>query len=272
MTQTMTAPAATGQPVYAKLACRAVSCYNKHRNIGAPAMLITSGSRTKLNWSFVMDTIPQDSMPRKQCSKCERFFPATPEFFRRNGTGLRPDCKECKSREDKVYRQAHADKQRAYQKVYRQSHINERRAYDRDYIRSHAEGRRARDQAHAEHIYEKQREYRAAHAEEISIWRRTYRLAHIEKERAITRNRHARKKSNGGIHTEADIQKQYANQKGKCYYCQKKVGKTYHVDHVIPLSRGGSNDPSNLVIACTVCNARKYNKLPHEWPEGGRLF
>lgn len=44
------------------------------------------------------------------------------------------------------------------------------------------------------------------------------------------------------------------------------------VDHVVPLVKGGSNGPDNLVIACSTCNLRKNDKLPHEWPEGGRLL
>lgn len=251
-----------------KLALQAVSWYNEASKIIVLGSAVNTPSRIHLLRRCILDIVPQ-----KLCSACNNLYPATPEYFTRNGKNrLSSRCKQCKSQIDKVYREAHADERHAYQKVYRQTHIEERRAYHKAYGYTHIEERRVRNQDHADNIYEKQRTYREKHAEKISMRRRAYRLAHIEEERAITRNRHARKKSNGGIHTAADIQKQYANQKGKCYYCQAKVGSTYHVDHVIPLSRNGSNDPSNLVIACTVCNARKYNKLPHEWPEGGRLL
>ena len=35
-------------------------------------------------------------------------------------------------------------------------------------------------------------------------------------------------------------------------------------DHLIPLSRGGTNDWTNVVTACSPCNTRKANRLPSE--------
>jgi hypothetical protein len=35
-------------------------------------------------------------------------------------------------------------------------------------------------------------------------------------------------------------------------------------DHLVPLSRGGTNDWSNVVTACSPCNTRKSNRLPSE--------
>src|SRR6201995_1962917 len=35
-------------------------------------------------------------------------------------------------------------------------------------------------------------------------------------------------------------------------------------DHLIPLSRGGSNEWTNVVAACSPCNTRKGNRLPAE--------
>jgi hypothetical protein len=41
-----------------------------------------------------------------------------------------------------------------------------------------------------------------------------------------------------------------------CRYCGRRV-KSFHLDHVVPVSMGGSNDTSNLVVACSPCNLRK---------------
>lgn len=44
--------------------------------------------------------------------------------------------------------------------------------------------------------------------------------------------------------------------------------KLSYKDHVVPKSRGGSNDPSNLVIVCVHCNSSKGSRLLSELPEG----
>ena len=50
----------------------------------------------------------------------------------------------------------------------------------------------------------------------------------------------------------------------KCTYCGERGGKL-ECDHVIPVSRGGGHDESNLVTSCISCNRSKRDKLPSEW-------
>lgn len=50
---------------------------------------------------------------------------------------------------------------------------------------------------------------------------------------------------------------------GLCFYCAKPVdfiAKTF--DHVIPKSKGGSGELSNVVMSCARCNVRKGNTIP----------
>jgi 5-methylcytosine-specific restriction endonuclease McrA len=78
------------------------------------------------------------------------------------------------------------------------------------------------------------------------------------------RRRRARKLANGGTHTLADVLVQYERQTGKCYYCHVDIGQ-YHVDHRVPLYRGGSDGAENLVCACGPCNLRKHTKTDVEF-------
>jgi 5-methylcytosine-specific restriction endonuclease McrA len=51
-----------------------------------------------------------------------------------------------------------------------------------------------------------------------------------------------------------------------CVYCKKELGlTTLTQDHKIPLSRGGSNWPANLVPACKSCNSAKSTKTYLEY-------
>jgi hypothetical protein len=49
-----------------------------------------------------------------------------------------------------------------------------------------------------------------------------------------------------------------------CTYCGDLLGP-FEVDHVRPLSRGGTNDRANLACSCVSCNTQKSNHLLHEW-------
>ncbi len=46
---------------------------------------------------------------------------------------------------------------------------------------------------------------------------------------------------------------------GRCIYCQRDVKMT--MDHMHPVSLGGSLDASNIVPSCQSCNSSKNNKL-----------
>ena len=57
-----------------------------------------------------------------------------------------------------------------------------------------------------------------------------------------------------------------AKTKRICYFCNKKLSKKNStVEHLLPSSRGGSNDESNLAIACAPCNAEKDNLTVQEY-------
>lgn len=55
-------------------------------------------------------------------------------------------------------------------------------------------------------------------------------------------------------------------QGGRCAYCYRLLRPVdVTIDHVIPWSEGGSEDPSNLAAACRECNADKGNLSVTHW-------
>ena len=47
-----------------------------------------------------------------------------------------------------------------------------------------------------------------------------------------------------------------------CVYCGSRPGSDrLHVDHLVPVSKGGSNENENLCCACETCNLRKSNAI-----------
>jgi len=134
--------------------------------------------------------------------------------------------------------------------------------------------------ANREHRTAQIRAYRAEHAEETKNrsdeWYRKNRArryqtcrawvaANPEVVRACSQRRYALKKNAIGSFGASDLCRLYEEQKECCYYCDVSLAEGFEVDHYIPLSRGGTNEPSNIVLACMPCNRSKGNKLPADF-------
>lgn len=150
---------------------------------------------------------------------------------------------------------------------------------------------RAWGAANSERARESARQYRAANREALTVKKRAFYydnheeiLAYHAKRRAEkpelvrgyvlawnkrnaatklthSRNYKARKKNAEGKHTLADIKALFASQAGHCAACREALDK-YHVDHIVPLIRGGRNDKGNLQLLCAPCNMAKRDKPP----------
>lgn len=83
--------------------------------------------------------------------------------------------------------------------------------------------------------------------------------------RAIQIAKRARKINAEGRYTKSDIVVLLKKQHNQCL-CETSFNVTpYTVDHIVPLSRNGSNWPSNLQLLCLSCNDSKGTKLMCEW-------
>ncbi len=59
---------------------------------------------------------------------------------------------------------------------------------------------------------------------------------------------------------------------GRCQYClmhESLQGATFHVEHVIPQSKGGESTLENLALACPGCNLHKADKATASDPLTG---
>lgn len=178
-------------------------------------------------------TTPNDTA---KCYICGKEFPFTSEFFekaKRNKSGLSTRCLACNRERCRQYGQTEKAKQKCRER--------------------------------------KQREY-AQNPQKFIKRVRVYQVDNPrpDKARMYTRNYRARRFNAPGSFTQEDVQLQYQSQKGLCWWCGKPLNRVYQADHLIALTRGGTNWPNNIVCACPSCNRSKGKKLPHEW--NGRLF
>jgi 5-methylcytosine-specific restriction endonuclease McrA len=63
----------------------------------------------------------------------------------------------------------------------------------------------------------------------------------------------------------------------RCVYCARSLDlEAATLDHVYPLSKGGTHTTGNLVAACGPCNRMKGDMLPHDffarYPSAGANF
>lgn len=67
----------------------------------------------------------------------------------------------------------------------------------------------------------------------------------------------ARRRGAPGHISAATVRALFRRQRGCCACCGRSLYPAYHVDHVVPIARGGGNDASNLQLLCPRDNLRK---------------
>lgn len=116
-----------------------------------------------------------------------------------------------------------------------------------------------------ERIRESKIKWRDNNLDYVRAYRIKYQLEHKQQGREWARTRRARKVNNGGVLSIGVESKLFAFQNGKCACCGKPLGNSYHLDHVIPLVRGGGNNDDNVQLLLQRCNNQKGGLDPFEF-------
>lgn len=182
----------------------------------------------------------------KQCSRCRATKPRTDFNVRRRAyDGLRAECRACQKADAAKYRVKNSDKLRAY----RAENAFRRVSYQREYYDANQETLRqdAIQRYNRNRIARKEstRRYREANRDRARVWYDTRRArkheAFVESvERLVVLER----------------------DDGVCGICGEDVDPfAFHVDHIIPLARGGEHSYGNVQVAHPRCNMSKRTRI-----------
>lgn len=237
----------------------------------------------------------------KRCTKCSNPYPATLEYFHADKTksdGLHCWCKLCRKNNaaQRYINNPEASSERAhnyylnnkdevlarnkewainnpdrYREIlysWRRNNPEKIRMSKRDYNskRRHLNTIIARNYRanNREHYNAKDREYRERNRDRVRFHAAEARKRDPIRYRAYGHKRRELMRASGYF-AKDDVTKQMEKQLGLCMWCSCPL-EHYHIDHVHPISRGGSNTADNIVLACPHCNQSKSDKLVYtEW-------
>lgn len=232
-------------------------------------------------------------MESKTCSSCKTSKPQS-EFFadKAKKDGRASTCKDC-SRE-RAKRWAQENRERYNQTSRERDHRKweQHKAAKKAWRDANRESLNARNKAWRNENPEKQKlavdrwmatnrgrkhaarlrhyqENQGRYADNAKAWA----AGNPEKIRSYRHRRRLLEVSAVGAFSGDDVKALLVLQKGRCAYCRCDISDRYHIDHIHPLSKGGSNDKSNIQLLCVTCNHRKSAKDPIQFAqENGRLL
>lgn len=165
--------------------------------------------------------------------------------------GLRPDCKECRAKETKEYRIKYKDR---------------KSKQDKDYYIKNKDKISEYKKKHHKTYYDEDKRLRRKEIMKVVSKTESFRL----NRRIDSHNRRIKTIYSKNIKSEIKL---LVDTTSKCYWCGCELNGKYHIDHYIPISRGGSHTIENIVISCQKCNLVKSSKDPIKFANSlGRLL
>lgn len=185
------------------------------------------------------------------CSKCGEEKSLDNYTIRKIDGKHRPDCKDCV---------------RAYHKKIYDEQVEERRAYAREYSKRYYQTVKDKKRQYAvenkdkikQRMHKYQKDYYPKNKEHINEKNNRWRIENPEQASALRQNRRALESKAEGSFTKEEWKNLCDKYGNRCLKCGKE-GKM-SVDHVVPLSKGGSNWITNIQPLCFPCNASKHTE------------
>lgn len=237
-------------------------------------MRVKRSLRFTLIWpKAVLELIDlEQSIPLKVCSRCKQEFPATIEHFALHRAKLYCHCRACVKLDKQESHIRCKEKNNARTKKWAEDNRDHALQIQREYSAAHREEARLRSakwyEENHEYALERDRKKRQENPEKDREHSRIFRKANRPLYNMHNRVYKAKKRA-GGTHTKQELQDLYELQDGRCCYCGVPIfwhiKGDVHVDHMTPVSRGGSNTVDNLALACETCNKQKWSYTVSEW-------
>jgi 5-methylcytosine-specific restriction endonuclease McrA len=224
---------------------------------------------------------PDDAILFRTCRVCGVAKPASAEFFYIHGPRMRAECKDCFKQ---LKNARYASNPEGAREVARVSYHKvdgaaaKRRARSGDperyaaiaarYEGTHSDERHtkrlARHEANRDRDRDASKDWYYANYERAR--ETTDRWAREHPDEVSVRNERVRAKRRAapGEVTSAQWGTIRRRFRSHCAYCGQP-GQTFEMEHVVPLGRGGTHTPDNVVPACFACNRSKAGKLFEEW-------
>lgn len=191
----------------------------------------------------------------KVCSICKNSLSIKLFRFRnKDKKTLFSYCKDCEKEYMKNYRQNNnslREKKKEHYNINKEKILNKNKEYRENNRAKLLEAKRKQSALYRENNKDKIINYRKIYNKTLSckVSKKTYKHKRRELE-------------NKGNLTHSELLN-LEKSKSNCYWCNCKIiGSNYHIDHYMPLSKGGEHTLSNLVVSCPSCNLRKGNKDP----------
>ena len=165
-------------------------------------------------------------------------------------------------------------RKREYDRQHYQEHKGEKVGYYRHHYQEHKD-----EQVEYNHQYyqrckakiiEHNRRYQQEHKAKRAEHDLQYQREHPEVPAAASARRRVRMANFGGNFTSKEFKVLCEAFENKCAYCGQEL--PLGPDHLVPLSRGGSNSIDNIVPCCRYCNSAKHAKTYEEYVEQLRLL